>query len=955
MVSRNNHQQGLVRQPHYGLRKLEIGLASVLLSTSFWLGMSCDVRAAVNTASADTQASDSTGVSAEQHQVPPVTVPTSSGAVPNRSVTSDPANDLIPTTSINDWVGQGITVTNHTITEAPGDKDTGNPGTVTLHLGLTIPAAEIGRLQAGNYIDVKLGLPYATADGQHEVFSYGAVSGRNQVPLRYAGQVVGYILPAGNLASYQQSVPGTGATVSDPHWQVAASQNNDVFTNAGSNGYYRIVFNSFLGDYFRNNQGQPGELTFNADLVWYNPSGNGDKKLLPTSQALHLYTVATNVGCYTPSADLQIGDQHYASGISLQVIKASEADTVPVATKITSSDHTGAIQAHTWEQNGNQQYLKLVNPTQSVGISLSDVGSDFTIVVAKPASNSAVETNFVSAADLQRELQKVIVPVLKTDSGKLADQLTDASGLYLTQQYIYQKPVVTVERTDNGPDEASYHIAITGAYAGFRSTNSDGSSPVTLLTWRPLDQTALLPDSDIQSYQEDQQRVTYGDRPGHWLGGHSVQNAVVREYMNSHPWHVQVVSQGQTKFDVDWGYWIGIHNDLKPASQAYIDATYYGFVNQVIYFVDEQGQAMRRLSGAVIPPVKRQLIFTSKTGQAGSYQTNEQFEAIRLPVVDGYTAYLGSQSAAGQLVMVDGKAKTTGTAIRSAGQEAPFEFPHADFVEYIVYKRAGQEAAHLQFYDDTAHRFIPGMPELTADGTSNAPISFTVPSSYDLSNYDYVGTYVGNNPLNMAHLLGTVPLNRLQFGNFDADPHTDQYFIAHFQHRISPISAQKAVTETIHYVDATGRQLLPDYNATLSFRQTGYRDLVTGVVTSVWSGPENFLAVVSPAVTGYLPNIPVVAAVMVSHTSADVERTVVYRPSAVPQPMPVPSPTQRPEQAAKNIGTEYVPASRAVRRRQAVDKQLPQTGSQDIHGIIASGLVTLALLFGLSSGRRKNN
>ena len=43
MVSKNNTQWRLQheaqRRPHYGIRKLSVGVASVLLSTTFYLGM----------------------------------------------------------------------------------------------------------------------------------------------------------------------------------------------------------------------------------------------------------------------------------------------------------------------------------------------------------------------------------------------------------------------------------------------------------------------------------------------------------------------------------------------------------------------------------------------------------------------------------------------------------------------------------------------------------------------------------------------------------------------------------------------------------------------------------------------------------------------------------------------------------------------------------------------------
>ena len=181
MVSCNNHQRILARQPRYGLRKLGVGVASVLLSTSFWLGMTSNVRADTNPTPAGIQANSGVGVPANDQQQP-LTNAASNPAAASAAATST-SKSLTPTRAIDDQVGQGITVTNHTITEAAGDKDTGNPGTVTLHLDLTVPAAEVIQLQNGDYINVKLGLPYTTADGQQEVFSYGAINGNSQVPL----------------------------------------------------------------------------------------------------------------------------------------------------------------------------------------------------------------------------------------------------------------------------------------------------------------------------------------------------------------------------------------------------------------------------------------------------------------------------------------------------------------------------------------------------------------------------------------------------------------------------------------------------------------------------------------------------------------------------------------------------------------------------------------------------
>jgi hypothetical protein len=61
MISCNNHQRVLARYPRYGLRKPGVGVASVLLSTSFWLGMTINVWVDVNPTPAGTQANSGVG------------------------------------------------------------------------------------------------------------------------------------------------------------------------------------------------------------------------------------------------------------------------------------------------------------------------------------------------------------------------------------------------------------------------------------------------------------------------------------------------------------------------------------------------------------------------------------------------------------------------------------------------------------------------------------------------------------------------------------------------------------------------------------------------------------------------------------------------------------------------------------------------------------------------------
>ena len=382
---------------------------------------------------------------------------------------------------------------------------------------------------------------------------------------------------------------------------------------------------------------------------------------------------------YTPSDDLKIGNQTFSSGISLSVVpKKQGTSEIPVADKIVQNSQTGSIQAHTWMKIGDREYLQIVDPTQSVGISLKNLGRDFTITVTKPASNENVKTSFVSAKDLKKQLQKNIVPVGNNDSSYLSDQIAN-EDFYLSDQFAYTTPQINVVVSNTGDNQLTYHVTIEGDYEGFRTTSKDETSAITLITWKPTDQVALMPGKGINNFNEDYQKVSYHNNK--WLNGYQIQSKAVFDYMNSHPWHVTVRSQGNSKpeYDSDYGYWIGASTNAKPTNKAYVDLTYYGFVNQTIHYVDVNGNQMLGNDGKPIPDTPRLVTFTSDTGEEGSFKTDSYFSDTNIPPVKDYSTYRGQKSTDGKKITYSGE------KITKIGDEGKFTYPHSDFIEYVVY------------------------------------------------------------------------------------------------------------------------------------------------------------------------------------------------------------------------------------------------------------------------------
>lgn len=143
-----------------------------------------------------------------------------------------------------------------------------------------------------------------------------------------------------------------------------------------------------------------------------------------------------------------------------------------------------------------------------------------------------------------------------------------------------------------------------------------------------------MPGKGINNFNEDYQKVSYHNNK--WLNGYQIQSKAVFDYMNSHPWHVTVRSQGNSKpeYDSDYGYWIGASTNAKPTNKAYVDLTYYGFVNQTIHYVDVNGNQMLGNDGKPIPDTPRLVTFTSDTGEEGSFKTDSYFSDTNIPPVN---------------------------------------------------------------------------------------------------------------------------------------------------------------------------------------------------------------------------------------------------------------------------------------------------------------------------------
>ncbi|WP_288659292.1 hypothetical protein, partial [uncultured Limosilactobacillus sp.] len=741
------------------------------------------------------------------------------------AVTTSP----VPTArkSLNDQIGTAdgqIAVTSHEVTQSVGNKLSGTPGTLDLHLGLNIPVSAMSNIQSGDYLDVKLGLPYQTSDGQNYILNYGSINGQaGAQPINYRGNVVGYIVPVGDLLNkYRQTVVGP-----DGQETVQVNNNTDQASYGSGNGYYRIIFTDGLRNILASHPGISTPWDLSADLVWYNGSSNGDDKVKKPTDRVTVYTNG-DASSYQPDNDLQVGNLSMASGVTVKAVKVNpQHDAISLSNETVASNHTASTPAHNWFKDEDGKDYVVTSPQQGVGLSLPttdgnnhQLGNDFTITVTKPSGTKAVTMNFVSADALQQQLQKLIVPA--SYNSAMADRVDDGD-YYLSHLFTYQAPKVTVTSTGSG-DQVAYHVQIDGDYQGFRSNNEyqdnqgdHRNSLFTLINWTPNDSQALLPPANVKTPDEDAKGVTY-QGAGNWIAGYPIKSTDIKDDLKDKPWHVTVSNNTGFNYDTDYGYWIDRGTSDKPISKGQVDNHYYGWVKQTIHYVNEQGQPMKDANGQPITDMVRNVQFES-TEDDNTFADQKSFaNDIDVPSITGYTAYAGLKDG-DQLKIVDGKAQTTGGPIAKYGKEPSFGFPHADFVEYVVYKKRDQ-AGYSIYYRD-----------VTDDPTNLTPTS---------------GTDLGHAIPNITGYVGDTPDRTEQLWNYQ-----DQYVLVglspnakndqlakqtltkgvadQYVYLVRKAKVQhetKKATRTIHYVanDIHGENLQGDVTQQVTLTGTYYVD-----------------------------------------------------------------------------------------------------------------------------------
>ena len=764
----------------FALRKLSIGVASVLLGTSIAMGLNGEVvHADVSNNQSVTMDNSSTPV--------PALTSTIATANDQQSAASTVGDNIKAVAPVDD---SAYTVTNVKASSEQGN-GTDHTGRTNLSFDLNIDVAHHD-IKAGDYIDVTMGLPYKlTANNQQYTLSYGGSASQTMpINVNYqttSGQnyssIIGYMRPVtpneqSYAVSYHQSPVSDPSNVS---WQ-AGTNNNSLGSNGngGANDAYQIIFNDNLANIkaqYGNANLSLARMHFN--LTWHNITGFDLDEAPLDTRYFHLYSsTATAPTFIVPQNDIQIGDKHFSSGLKIPV--AAKVNTKDNFNQTVIPESTSERAAHTWYYDLQTQTWSVGNDAlrypdheEAVGLASQNddgvkLGNQFAITVTKPAANDYVGYQFISADDVKTAIEKSIVADFQNYD---LDPVTGVANTYITREMISALPPrITVESTDsNNGLTRTYTISIDGSYHGFRKNSGIG-----LISWRPKDLSGVLPPANIKNPNDDQ-LLTKG-----YYQGVALRNTGLQTFLEQHPWSLSVINnQGQVLLNQQAGYYVQpyVYRDDVTSNTGLLTGTVNNVEN---HQVKETIHYVFKNSGKEAAPTYTTKLGFARINENGEWQAwmpaSDTFAAVNVPKVNGFHAVDSSDNPVKAIDAV---------TVRH-------DSPDIDITVYYV---ADPQVLTYTVIDNDTKAVLENHVPLV-EGLSDETIPSTAAAKYRsiIQGYEAKGYYLVS-----ADQLPTT---------FDDDTSVDQNVTIYVAKKNQLQTESRQVTRTITYYDKdTGKQL----------------------------------------------------------------------------------------------------------------------------------------------------
>ena len=840
MVSKNNSYQKLCqdadRVPHYGLRKLSVGVASVLLSTTLYLGVNAQADTTVETSpqptisqpasiSAETPASDappaSTQVASSTNTTPNATAendttvtpdansavptnsearsnavqPASTAAVPNSSANDDlkpsasPINPatlvtnltMVPTNSNELVAGKDFTINDVSFQET-NDKFTEPAEILDLSLHFDNPTAA-----AGKYIKIQAARPWEVG-WERTVNNLG-----DKAKLSFNGQEVGDIAPLGD---------GLAVKFND---KVSQLKTMDLKTSIPMIAYgaprtgYRLV-----------------------NYLW--SSTKHDK--------------------YTLTNDWSIGGSQLSSGYKAEVRLST--NSVYSLNKIHDSTHVNVPYVYHFRvlstPTGETYITK--DSLNSFAISLW-VGTD---VVPIDTENASV---VFSADPKSIAYKKLSFPWDHYDNTTInynkSNLVPGTTDIYYDLPNQTQTTVKTVDAIIEGDRVTLNKVGnIPIASADYRSTkyslNTNVVSANVKLNANIEDQLSEILTAKIREAIKEAPNSSFYDIPTDVNPGVSftvtAQNgesktvnapnlhlSVSHDYKITPPAGAILISATNKTINV---YQPDEENIPSVVDRDQLTKTVTRTIN-----VHKPGEPVQTIKQTVILHQSASVIDGTEVHYNGDWtpEGDGNWQSYTVPTVSGYTA---SQSKVAQKIVTN----TT-----------------KDQTVDITYT-ANAQSLIVKYVDDEASGAQVGTTQTLRGSTgSKVTTNIKAPTNYVLS--------------------GTYP------AEYTFTDTANQQLVVHLKHAKQSVNDQKTVTRTVNYTDPKTNQTKLVERQTATLNRTGTKDLVTNNTNwNAWSTSQ-LKAVSAPSVAGYqVTNGNVAGAMTVNDQSKDTTVTFTYTANA---------------------------------------------------------------------------
>ena len=218
--------------------------------------------------------------------------------------------------------------------------------------------------------------------------------------------------------------------------------------------------------------------------------------------------------------------------------------------------------------------------------------------------------------------------------------------------------------------------------------------------------------------------------------------------------------------------------------------------------------------------------------------TNGQtFNAVQSPIKEGYT-------------------------LDKASIETVNVKPGDKNIDTTVTYNANAQAAKVSYIDDTTGRTLKID---NANGKFNQAINFDNNVDNQIKDYEQQGYVLKSN----------------NFSNptYQAD-NAKNAFEVHLVHGTKNVQRTQKITETVQYQMEDGTKAPATNSQSVDFTQDGVQDLVTKDIDWEATAPQQFKEVITPAMTGYTPDIASVPATTVNFGDKDISKIVTYKANA---------------------------------------------------------------------------